>query len=136
MIFIDKVQLTREYIERNAETPFEWGVFDCGLFVLGYLKEVQGIDLIEKYNLSYSTELGSKRAVKKYGFDTLEELVDSEFDRVDRPKRGDLACYDGALGICIDQVCVFLNIDSNYVLIPNGQVNQFWGVQCHKQSQQ
>ncbi len=48
---------TREFhtfLESNASTPFEWGVFDCALFAASGIQAMTGVDIASDYRVSAS----------------------------------------------------------------------------------
>ena len=83
------------YVVANLPRPFEWGKFDCAIFVVGWL-ERNGIEFkLPKYN----TEAEARRAMKAMGYDSVADAVDSVLDRAETPRRGDVIMHDGALGV-------------------------------------
>ena len=95
------VQDLSDYIKLNAKVPFEWGVFDCCIFSLKCVEIQTGLDLYKDYRGKYKTELGAKRAVKKFG--TVESKLDKHFERVDPrlARRGDIIMHEsGNFGVC------------------------------------
>lgn len=83
-----------EYLKENAGTPFDWGVYDCCLFVADCCVVVCGVDPAEKYRGRYKTELGAKRLIKK-NHGTLEDAFDSCFKRREptHVQRGDICTF-------------------------------------------
>lgn len=78
---------------------FKWGEHDCCLFVCDCVKAMTGIDPAENHRGHYSTELGAKKALVKYG--RIEDVFDSRFSRVADHKlarRGDVLTYESELG--------------------------------------
>lgn len=94
--------LLGNYIKENRKTPFEWGVFDCCLFVSTCCDIVCGVDPAKEYRGTYSTEVGAKRAIiKNHG--SIEAAYDSFFNRVDlsHVKRGDICMYENDAGTAV-----------------------------------
>lgn len=94
--------LLGNYIKENRTTPFEWGVFDCCLFVSSCCEVVCGIDPAKDYRGTYKTEVGAKRAiVKRHG--SIEAAYDEFFDRVDlaHVQRGDICMYENEQGTAV-----------------------------------
>lgn len=83
-----------KYLKANSNTAFEWGVYDCCLFVADCCEIVCGVDPAESYRGKYKTELGAKRLIKK-NHGTLEDAFDSYFKRreLSHVQRGDICTF-------------------------------------------
>lgn len=107
------------YIEESKDIIFEWGVHDCATWVSDWRQIATGQDAAQAWRGKYRTERGALRQIKRAGFDTMPEWVDSILgDRLASPlmaQRGDIALVQDALGIVTGHVVVALS--------PNGIVN-------------
>lgn len=54
-----------EYIEQCQTKPFQWGTFDCCMFVCDFYKQAIGIDLAHWYRDKYNDEAGAYQAMLK-----------------------------------------------------------------------
>ena len=54
-----------EFLRANQGRPFEYGKWDCCLFVCDAIAEMTGIDLAAPYRGQYSTRVGAMRAMRK-----------------------------------------------------------------------
>jgi hypothetical protein len=68
------------YIRDNRDTPFEWGSFDCCVFVATAIKIQTKIDVYKPYSGKYKTEIGAAKALKRYG--SIEDTLDKYFERI------------------------------------------------------
>ena len=95
------------FIRENMLTPFEWGKFDCCLFVADAVEAMTGTDFAAPFRGRYTTATGSARALKKYGSGDVKSTLTSLFGEP-LPRllagRGDIVLvnsdYGHALGIC------------------------------------
>ena len=55
-----------EFLHKHANTPFEWGKWDCCLFSNAALKAICGKDVIPK-ELKWKDEITAQKAIKEYG---------------------------------------------------------------------
>lgn len=92
---VNKIQ---KWIADNRDTVFKWGVTDCCLVTSDFVKHMTGVDPAEKHRGHYTTEIGAKKALIKYG--TVEESLDTHFKRVDylMTQRSDIVLYKSDLG--------------------------------------
>lgn len=99
------------YLAEHRNAALEWGVLDCGRFAAGAVEAMTGDNLLPKG--TYSTELGAAKVLRKAGFDTLAEYMDSVLPvtPLAMARRGDVVMSDGALGICIGAEGLFLPIE-------------------------
>lgn len=120
-------------IRRHQNTKFEWGTSDCCMFPADAIKAVTGFDFAEEFRGKYKTELGSLRALKKYGKGTIEATIDSKYDRnSDTPARGDLATVVTESGTSLAVVgagCVWVMTLEGVDSLPLSEVNVSWRVE-------
>lgn len=83
-----------QYIKENMNRPFQWGEFDCCLFACDIVTLQDGDDFAKDVRGKYSTEVGSKRVLKKH-FGSIENafnsLTEVGFNFV---QRGDVVLFD------------------------------------------
>lgn len=92
-------RLLAEYVESCRQMPFEWGVHDCCLFPANAAKLITGIDYAAEFRGHYSTEIGAKRALLRYGqgdlASTLSHILGDPVPLLSL-RRGDIAlAHDG-----------------------------------------
>lgn len=56
------------YLDDVDTEHFQWGVFDCGIFVAGCIKAMTDVDLAAGIAGSYSDFAGSIRVLRKRGY--------------------------------------------------------------------
>lgn len=82
------------YLRDNKERKFAWGEFDCCLFACDIIMLCGGDDFAKEVRGSYSTEMGSKRVLKKH-FGTIEDAFGSLPEiGFNFCQRGDLTLFD------------------------------------------
>lgn len=92
-----------DYIDAARDTPFEWGRNDCATWVADWRALITGQDAASAWRGKYKTERGALRQIKRAGFKTMPDWVDSILGaRLKTPllaRRGDIALVQDALGI-------------------------------------
>lgn len=63
-------------MSKYRDRPFEWGKVDCARVCAFHLKQL-GYKISLAKGGNYSSALGAQRAVKRFGVNTLPELIDS-----------------------------------------------------------
>jgi hypothetical protein len=53
------------FIASRMDTPFEWGVHDCGLFVADFIFETTGVDYAADIRYKYSDQAGAVKAFQE-----------------------------------------------------------------------
>jgi len=97
MNLIDRVAATQTTIDTYHERPFVWGSGDCAHLAADHLAALQ-IETRLSEAASYSTEIGAKRALRKLGAASMEDLADAlGFDRIAPASAivGDLVGFPG-----------------------------------------
>jgi len=101
------------FLTESASKPFEWGENDCALFMADAVKAQTGCDIAQDYRGKYKTEIGSKKALKKYGAGTLKQTVEATFKRrkgapmigdvvlIERPEGTICGIFTGAVVACV-----------------------------------
>ena len=85
-----------EYLKKQ----FEWGVSDCCMFAADIILAKSGVDLADGYRGTYTSKSESVDAIAE--FDSLVELLDSNFDRIyniNLAQRGDVVTFKGGNGV-------------------------------------
>lgn len=59
-------ELLDEVFQRHYTTEFEWGVFDCCIFVCECIHAMTGIDMYADFKGKYTTELEAHQLVSDY----------------------------------------------------------------------
>lgn len=67
----------RAVMAKHLSDPFEWGGSDCS-FVFDVIEAVTGFDAIADMR-GYLTEAGALRAIRRAGFETVQEIVEASF---------------------------------------------------------
>lgn len=97
------------YFDDVAYNRFEYGKFDCCLFVAGAVQAMTGVDLAADYRGNYTDADSATKALQTIGAGSLAKTLTSMFGKprhVAHAKRGDIVLYHdrddeiGALGIC------------------------------------
>lgn len=128
----DWSQRLAKVIEKANSEEFAYGVWDCGAFASDCLNAV-GIDFIDPYILhmqgKYKTMLGSLRAVKKAGYDSIGAMMRDYFPKCgpSHAWRGDLAIHEENLGVCMGSVVFFLG-EEGIEKISRAEVKEFYKV--------
>lgn len=96
------------YLEEIRACPFAWGRHDCCTFGAGAVLAMTGVDPMPEFRGRYRTQLGSVRALKRFGAGTLDATLDTKFVRVapSLAQRGDLVMSAGAIGVVWNSVLI------------------------------
>lgn len=112
----------QSYILEGRANSFEWGKWDCALFVCGAIEAMTGEDLGKSYRGRYTTAAGGLKLIKKDGYKDHAEFAAAFLEEDPRGPAfamlGDIVAYkvDGNTGIALG-VC---NGETSYVLMPEG----------------
>ena len=79
-------------IEKYRSSPFVCGESDCCLAVANIVKAYTGVDIAETFRGKYKTELGARRALKRYAGGDIKSAADLILERVpvEQASRGDI----------------------------------------------
>jgi len=100
-------ELLAAFLVQHAETPFEWGRFDCALFACDAIYVMTGMDPGEPFRLQYDSALGAARKMSAYGgagggLEEVAEKVSAEHGFAEIPvlyaRRGDAVLFDSEHG--------------------------------------
>lgn len=96
----DWAELLIAEINKAQKTPFKWGEHDCALFVADVILAMTDVDLAADLRGTYSTYKGSLKVIKKAGFKTIQDIVDSKLENIEinQSIRGDVICVRTANG--------------------------------------
>lgn len=99
-----------DYIADKREQQFQYGTHDCYCFSFGAIGAMVGYDCMPEFREKYNTEFGSLRVLKEIGQGSLEATIDHRLPTVDigLAKRGDLAFFDGSVGVVIGAFAWFV----------------------------
>lgn len=99
-----------KYIEDNKEKTFEYGVWDCFIFVSGYWSNRTKKEYFSSIR-KYKTIKGYISKIKKLGYSSISELMDDNFCQnvIYNVKRGDVVLHNECLGLCDGLNTIFLN---------------------------
>jgi len=117
------------YIAIKRHEPFEYGVNDCCLFAAGAVLEITGEDPMPEFRGKYYSLKGSLKAIKEIGAGTLEATLDGKFPEVEigYAQRGDLAFFDGSVGVVISGFAYFAS-DDGLEKVPRAMWDKCWSV--------
>lgn len=122
---IARVTATQTTIDTYHERAFEWGEADCARLAAHHLQSL-GVTTRLDEAASYTTEIGAKRALKRLGATSMEDLADAMgFERIPPASAivGDLVGFPGgregaewtALGVHVggDRIMGFADPDGS-----------------------
>lgn len=123
-----------KYLFLCSERRFEWGVFDCLIFVSDWVHIACGFDPMEKARGRYNDEQSSKAvACEVIGTRDYINGLDSLFNRV-LPvycRRGDIISYNHneneCLGIVVDGGAMVLTL-SGLLRVPLRKCSNGWSI--------
>lgn len=117
------------YIASKRHEPFAYGRNDCCYFCFGAVEAITGEDRMSEFRGKYRTLAGSLRALRDIGAGDLESTMDAKFPEipVSSSQRGDIAFYDGALGVVDGSFAWFVS-DDGLERVPRSYWVKCWGV--------
>lgn len=121
-------------IEGARRTSFAWGRHDCCMFMADVVAATTGNDPAAAFRHRYSTELGAKRALKRYGAGSLLATATAILGPPVAPlmaRRGDVVYattgLGPALGICGGPVAYFA-APSGLATLPLATCDHAWRI--------
>lgn len=118
-----------DYIATKRDQPFQYGVNDCAHFVADAVEVMTGQDPMPELRGQYDSEFGSLRVMTEIGQGTLEATVDAKFPEIEigRAQRGDIAFFDGSIGIVMGTFAWFVS-DDGLERVPRSMWDKAWSV--------
>lgn len=126
------------YLEKVKDKPFHYHVNDCFIFTNEAWRAMYGIgwadDWAKRYIKNTGLYMKPNELKKEFGFETLEEAVDSKLTRVNHvPPRGALVATDlvetriigKAFGISVGNKSAFIS-KSGVVYAPTRLITDAW----------
>jgi len=122
-------------IELASNRPFVWGSgHDCMGFAGACHRAMTGDSPIDKANGEYDSARGARKALKRYGFENVEEAMASEFEEIE-PKlaqRGDMALFETGfglgLGVCVGPLAALVSESGGVAYQPMSKALRAWKV--------
>ena len=129
-------------INDHKESEFDWGTWDCGVFAAAIADAVleDSEDYLLPFAGKYTTAMGSLRALKKAGYDSLRHYLVHCFGEPIGPShawRGDIAFYEDCAGVNLGSYNLLLGIKAigidaveqeKFVPIPRLEVQEYFKV--------
>lgn len=111
-------------LDEMKDLGFRWGSHDCVTFAAACVEAMTGDRPIPEIG-NYTTALGAARQIKKLGFNSLEEAVESVLPVIGRPRRGDVALCDAGegqpfLAVVVGEKAVGVS-EEGYLFVPRSQ---------------
>jgi len=135
---IDKYKKLNEHVLNNAYKRFQWGAWDCCLFVADYLEAITGKDYAYIFRGRYGTQKGAYKALKEQGFANIEEFCDEYFEikSLKFAQRGDVVLFlnpsveksEQCLGLCNGELSHFLTETEGIRWIKTKHCLRAWSV--------
>lgn len=127
------------FIADKRDRPFVWGKQDCCLFAADWVRLVTKVDPAQALRGKYRTELGAKRALKRAGFNAIEDIANDRLGQSLAPlqlTRGDIALVmnhvdEPTLGIVWGAI-VWVMTPSGVSHLAVDQVIKGWRVSCRQ----
>lgn len=125
-------------IRQYSGAPFAWGRNDCVRLVARHLRALgHRVSLVKAG--SYRSELGAVRALKRAGFDRLEDALDARFVRINPAEAfvGDIIGLESggewpALTLACGHGRVFGFISDVAAVMQPKSFKTAWRVECHR----
>ena len=123
----------RAVMAKHMSEPFEWGGSDCS-FVFDVIEAVTGFGAIADCR-GYLTEAGALRAIRRAGFETVQEIVEASFHEIPPGLaiRGDIG-YPAIVGhplmspAVIDGSNAFSKTPKGAIVIDRAAIARAWAV--------
>lgn len=115
-----------QYLDDCRGKQFEYGKFDCVIFVNDWLKICVGFDFLD------GKEYNSREAIGTFGYRSLNDAVNKCLNSESIPaafaQRGDIVIYDECLGICCGVFSHFINNDGGLVVLETLKADKAWHI--------
>lgn len=121
-------QALSDYLASKRKDQFSYGSFDCANFVSGAVEAMTGENPMADVG-KYDSLLTSVKMLKSLGADNLEAFIDTRFEEVPIgfAQTGDLAFYDGSVGVVVNAKAVFAT-EIGYTMIDRSVLTKTWRV--------
>ncbi len=118
-----------DFIDSKRDEPFVYGTHDCCTFIAGAVEAMTGLDPMSEFRDSYRSLASSVRALREIGHGDLEATIDAKFPivSISNAQRGDLAFFDGSLGVIMDGWAWFVS-DNGLDRVPRSFWIKAWSV--------
>tara|TARA_R110002124_G_scaffold165640_3_gene333016 strand:- start:749 stop:1153 length:405 start_codon:yes stop_codon:yes gene_type:complete len=125
--------LLAEFLTERGTQEHVWGKNDCCLFAADAIEVITGVDNASEFRGRYTTELGAKRALLRYGAGDIRSTFTAKFGQpVARLKavRGDIALViiDGVERVGVVYGKIYLVSDKGLVTLPLNQSVSIWSI--------
>lgn len=113
-----------QYLLAVRERSFAYGSYDCCIFVAGAIEAMTGADPMPEYRGQYNSVETGKAALRTLGQGTLLKTLYRKFGKPlpgAHGRKGDIAWYNGALGLVLGRVAMFVGVNG-FVLVPLSQL--------------
>lgn len=122
-------QSLSEYIETKRHEPFDYGVNDCCMFAAGAVEAMTGVDPMVEFRGQYDSLKTTIKVLKEIGAGDLESTLDGKFPEiaVGYAQRGDLAFFDGSVGVVMGTFAWFAS-DDGLERVPRSLWDKAWSV--------
>ena len=117
------------YLASKLHGPFAYGLNDCCMFAAGAVQAMTGVDPMAEFRGHYHDLKSSIKALKEIGAGDLEATIDGKFPAVaiGYAQRGDLAFFDGSLGVVAGSFAWFAS-DDGLERVPRSMWDKTWSV--------
>ena len=75
---MDRYTALAQFLAENQQRPFAWGKWDCCLFAAGAVQVQTGIDYAADYRGRYTTALGAKRILTRFGHSDIRSAISEQ----------------------------------------------------------
>ena len=122
-------QALNDYIASKRHQPFEYGINDCCMFVADAVIAITGEDPIPEFRGQYNSLATSVIALRDIGEGDLESTMDARVPAIPigHAQRGDIAFYDGSIGIVAGGYAWFVT-DDGLERVPRMLWDKAWSV--------
>jgi len=117
-----------EYLIAVRDREFRYGVHDCCIFAADAIHEMTGVDPMAEFRGRYDSVETGRQALREIGAGTLLKTLYKKFGKPLPGAfgcKGDLAWYNGALGIVLGPQAIFIGIDG-YKLVPLAKLDRIF----------
>ncbi len=105
-----------DFVAQATPRPFQWGTWDCCLMPCDAAMLVAGVDPAAPFRGKYSTELGARRALKRFAGGGLAATLDKIFRDLGAPEVPVSFARRGDLGIITDPEVLTGGLDAMMAL--------------------